>query len=78
MEEIPVYLFTGFMDSGKSSLISECSKDVPTIFFIFSIVLSKFKKDEQPAMDEAFENAAKAAELIVDGRIDEAMNKFSH
>lgn len=41
-------------------------------------VLSKFKKDEQPAMDEAFENAAKAAELIVDGRIDEAMNKFSH
>ena len=41
-------------------------------------VLSKFKKDEQPAMDEAFENAAKAAEHIVDGRIDEAMNKFSH
>ena len=41
-------------------------------------VLSKFKKDEQPAMDEAFENAANAAELIVDGRIDEAMNKFSH
>ena len=41
-------------------------------------VLSKFKKDEQPAMDEAYENAAKATELIVGGRIDEAMNKFSH
>lgn len=41
-------------------------------------VLSKFKKDELPAMEQAYENAAKAAELIVDGRIDEAMNKFSH
>ena len=41
-------------------------------------VLSKFKKDEQPAMTQAYENAAAAAELIVGGRIDEAMNKFSH
>ena len=41
-------------------------------------VLSKFKKDEQTAMEQAYEYAAKAAELIVDGRIDEAMNKFSH
>lgn len=41
-------------------------------------VLSKFKKDEQPSMAQAYENAAKAAELIVGGRIDEAMNKFSH
>lgn len=41
-------------------------------------VLSKYKKDELPAMEQAYENAAKAAELIVEGRIDEAMNKFSH
>ena len=41
-------------------------------------VLSKFKKDEQSAMQEAYERAAAAVELIVDGRIDEAMNKFSH
>lgn len=41
-------------------------------------VLSKFKKDELPAMGEAFEHAAAAAELIVGGRIDEAMNRFSH
>lgn len=41
-------------------------------------VLSKFKKDEQPAMEQAYEYAAAAAELIVGGRIDEAMNKFSH
>ncbi len=41
-------------------------------------VLSKFKKDELSAMDEAYERAAAAAELIVGGNIDEAMNKFSH
>ncbi len=41
-------------------------------------VLSKFKKDELPAMEQAYEHAAAAAELIVGGRIDEAMNKFSH
>ena len=41
-------------------------------------VLSKYKKDELPAMEQAFDNAAAAAELIVGDRIDEAMNKFSH
>jgi PTH1 family peptidyl-tRNA hydrolase len=41
-------------------------------------VLSKFKKDEQPAMEQAYDRAAAAAELIVGGRMDEAMNKFSH
>ena len=30
-EEIPVYLFTGFMDSGKTSLIKEmCIRDSNT------------------------------------------------
>ncbi len=41
-------------------------------------VLSKFKKDEQSAMDTAYDNAASAAAYIIAGRIDEAMNKFSH
>ncbi len=41
-------------------------------------VLSKFKKDELCAMEQAYENAAAAAELIVSGRVDEAMNRFSH
>lgn len=41
-------------------------------------VLSKYKKDEQPLMDEAFEKAAAAARLVIAGRIDEAMNKYSH
>ncbi len=41
-------------------------------------VLSKYKKDEQPLMDEAFEKAASAARLVIAGRIDEAMNRYSH
>ena len=40
MEEIPVYLFTGFMDSGKTSLISETlfenefGKDAKTLIIL--------------------------------------------
>ena len=41
-------------------------------------VLSKYKKDELPLMQEAFEKAAAAARLVIAGDIDEAMNKYSH
>ncbi len=41
-------------------------------------VLSKFKKDETDAMATAYDTAASAAITIAAGRIDEAMNKFSH
>jgi len=41
-------------------------------------VLSKYKKDEQPLMEEAFDKAAAAARLVIDGRINEAMNRYSH
>ena len=41
-------------------------------------VLSKFKKDEQPLMDDAFAKAAAAARLIACGQIDEAMERYSH
>ena len=41
-------------------------------------VLSKYKKDELPLMEEAFEKAAAAARLIVAGKIEEAMNRYSH
>ncbi len=41
-------------------------------------VLSKYKKDEQPLMEDAFEKAAGAAKCIVAGSIEEAMNKYSH
>lgn len=41
-------------------------------------VLSKYKKDEQPLMEEAFEKAAGAAKEIIAGSIEAAMNKYSH
>ena len=40
-------------------------------------VLSKFKKDELPLMDEAFTNTADAAVMIVSGSIDRAMNRYN-
>ncbi len=46
--------------------------------FLADWVLSKYKKDEQPLMEEAFDKAAAAARLVIAGRIDEAMNRYSH
>ena len=40
-------------------------------------VLSTFKKDELPLMDEAFDKAVQAIELIVGGDIDKAMNNLN-
>ena len=40
-------------------------------------VLSKFTKEEAPRIREAADHAAQAACLIVEGQIDEAMNRFS-
>jgi PTH1 family peptidyl-tRNA hydrolase len=40
-------------------------------------VLSKFTPEEAEIMDTVAEKAAEAAELIVSGKIDEAMNRFS-
>ena len=41
-------------------------------------VLSKYKKEELPLMEEAFDKAAAAARLVIAGKIEEAMNKYSH
>lgn len=41
-------------------------------------VLSKYKKDEQPLMEDAFEKAAKAACLVIAGKVEQAMNTYSH
>ena len=41
-------------------------------------VLSKYKKDEQPLMEKAFEKAAAAAKEIITSSIESAMNKYSH
>lgn len=40
-------------------------------------VLSHFSKDEAPRMLEAARSAAEAACLIVEDRIDDAMNRYS-
>lgn len=40
-------------------------------------VLSKFSDEDKELLTPALQNAAKAAELIVQGKIDEAMNKYS-
>jgi len=40
-------------------------------------VLSRFTGDEQKQLLAVFENCSKAVELIIDGKIDEAMNKFN-
>lgn len=40
-------------------------------------VLSRFKSDELKLLDDVFERSSAAAKLIVEGKIDEAMNKFS-
>lgn len=41
-------------------------------------VLSAFSKDEIPQMKQAMEKACDALEYLADGKIDEAMSKFSH
>ncbi|MBR6617262.1 MAG: aminoacyl-tRNA hydrolase [Oscillospiraceae bacterium] len=40
-------------------------------------VLSKFKKDEMPLMEDACKNACAALELMVQDKTDAAMNKFN-
>ena len=40
-------------------------------------VLGKFPKSEQEDIDRALKNAAKAAELIIAGDVNEAMNQFN-
>ena len=41
-------------------------------------VLSKYKKDERPLMEEAFDKAAGAAKTVITATIEDAMNKYSH
>lgn len=40
-------------------------------------VLSTFKPDEKPLLQTAVESAASSAALIIDGKIDAAMNKYN-
>lgn len=40
-------------------------------------VLSRFTEDEFKVLNEMFDNATKAVELIIDGKMDRAMNMFN-
>ena len=40
-------------------------------------VLSRFSKEEEPLMEEGYEKAAKAMELMVEGEISQAMNLYN-
>jgi len=40
-------------------------------------VLGHFKKEDGEKLEQAFQNAVSALELMVDGKIDQAMNKFN-
>ncbi len=40
-------------------------------------VLSRFKKEDAPELEKCFDNAVCCLELMVNGKIDEAMNKFN-
>jgi PTH1 family peptidyl-tRNA hydrolase len=49
----------------------------PEYFDLASFVLTKFVKDEREKIDRAISNAADAAELLVKGDIEFAMNKYN-
>lgn len=40
-------------------------------------VLSEFKKEEAPLLKDAIDKACEAVKLIIDGQIDEAMNRYN-
>ena len=40
-------------------------------------VLGHFKKEDGEALEKCFDNAVSAIELMVDGKINEAMNKYN-
>lgn len=47
-------------------------------FDLADYVLSNFSKDEIPMMKQAMEKACDALDYLTDGKIDQAMSKFSH
>ena len=49
----------------------------PKHYDLADYVLGHFSKGEREIMEEGYERAVKAAELIVDGAIEEAMNEYN-
>lgn len=73
--------------NGIKSIISHLGSDVfprvkigvgqPPRENLVSHVLGKFSKDEREKLEEVFEAAARAVEVIIEGGVAEAMNKFN-
>lgn len=73
--------------NGMRSIIYQLQKDTfpririgvgkPEIMDLASFVLSPFRREEQEDIKRALENAALAAETVVEKNIQEAMNKYN-
>ena len=49
----------------------------PKGYDLADYVLGHFSKSEREMMDEGYDNAVRAAELILSGQLNEAMNEFN-
>ena len=49
----------------------------PQGYDLADYVLGHFSKAERELMDEGYDNAVRAAEMIISGRMNEAMNEFN-
>ena len=63
--------------NGIKSIILHTNSDAFPDFPLADWVLSGFKKEDGENLEKALDNAAEAARLIVAGKIDMAMNKYS-
>lgn len=54
-----------------------CGKKPHPDYDLIDWVVSDFKKEEVPALKEAIENACSALCLMLDGKTDEAMNRYN-
>lgn len=54
-----------------------CGKKPHPDYDLIDWVISDFKKEEVPALKEAIENACSALCLMLDGKTDEAMNRYN-
>ena len=49
----------------------------PKGYDLADYVLGHFSKAEKELMNEGYDNAVRAVEMIISGRMDEAMNEFN-
>ena len=52
--------------------------DKPPEMELAAYVLSRFSRQERRMLEAAYEDAADAVELILNGRIGDAMNRYNH